>query len=296
MRSNDPVNTPDLIALDLDGTLLDPQERVSARNREAIGCALAEGIRVVLVTGRGTDVPVRVSDELGLNLPVICCHGALTKDFRANRTLVHIPVPLPYAKQMVEFAEEQKLSLAVYSEEFFWRLAGSRIFMEDMKGPAWREASTLAEILRTPPTFLRFMGAESVAAMERAFGDLPLRFIHERWGEFVECVVLARDAGKQQALARLCADFQIPRERVLAIGDSRNDIPMLRWAGIGIAMGNADPDVKEAVRFVTASNAHDGVALAIEKFCLPSLNGRGKGDAQIGKRTVGRKRTGSPET
>jgi hydroxymethylpyrimidine pyrophosphatase-like HAD family hydrolase len=136
-----------------------------------------------------------------------------------------------------------------------------------MTGPAWREAESLSHTLAAAPTFLRFMGEEAVAGMERAFGDLPLRFIHERWGEFVECVVLNRDAGKQQALARLCADFQIPRERVLAIGDSRNDAPMLRWAGIGVAMGNAEPEVKQAVRYVTASNDKDGVALAIDRFC-----------------------------
>jgi hydroxymethylpyrimidine pyrophosphatase-like HAD family hydrolase len=268
------MTTIDLIALDLDGTLLGPDERVSPRNREAIGRALAEGIRVVLVTGRGVDVPVRVSDELGLNLPVICCHGALTKDFRANRTLVHIPVPLQPAKEMVEFAEANGLALAAYAEEFFWRVSGTRIFMDDMTGPAWREAQTLADVLKSPPTFLRFMGEESVAAMERRFGDLPLRFIHERWGRFVECVVLNPQAGKQQALARLCADFQIEREHVLTIGDSLNDVPMLRWSGIGVAMGNAVPEVREAVRYITASNGKDGVALAIEKFCLMKGNGK----------------------
>ena len=77
----------DLIALDLDGTLLSPDETIAPRNRAAIAAALAAGIRVVLVTGRGVDMPIRVSHELGLNLPVICCHGALTKDFGANKTL-----------------------------------------------------------------------------------------------------------------------------------------------------------------------------------------------------------------
>jgi hypothetical protein len=80
--------------------------------------------------------------------------------------------------------------------------------------------------------------------------------------------VLSRDASKQSALARLCADFGVSAERVLAIGDSRNDVPMMQWAGIGVAMANALPEVRHAVRFVTASNEHDGVALAIEKFAL----------------------------
>lgn len=260
--------TIDLIALDLDGTLLNSDEHVSLRNKQAITRALQLGTRVVLVTGRGVDMPVRISRELGLNLPVICCHGALTKDFGANKTLVHIAVPLQYARPMIKYAEEHRLQVAVYVEEFFYRLTGSTIYMADMTGPAWKEVGSFEEILTEAPTFIRFLGEESVAAMDREFGELPLSFRYETWGEFVECAVLNLEAGKKQALARLCADFQIPRERVLAIGDSRNDVPMLQWAGTGIAMGNASPEVKRAVRIVTATNDQDGVALAIERFAL----------------------------
>ncbi|GAC1587447.1 MAG: sugar-phosphatase [Candidatus Velthaea sp.] len=258
----------ELIALDLDGTLLHPDETISARNRAAIAQALADGIRVVLVTGRGVDTPIRVSRELGLNLPVICCHGALTKDFGANKTLAHIPVPLKYALKMVKFAEAQGIAIAVYSDEYFWRLEKSHIYMQDMIGPAWREAASLQDVLVQPPTFIRFLGTESVEAMKREFGDLPLNFHYETWGDFVECAVLNREANKQTALARLCADFGVTSDRVLALGDSRNDVPMLRWAGIGIAMGNALPEVREAVHLVTAPNDQDGVAVAIERFAL----------------------------
>jgi Cof subfamily protein (haloacid dehalogenase superfamily) len=263
----------DLVALDLDGTLLDPEDRVSPRNRAAIRALLEGGIRVVLVTGRGVDLPSKLSRDLGLNLPIICCHGALTKDFHANRILNELPLPLLYAKPMVEYAEAQGLSLALYSDESFWRLEGSKIYMDDMTGPHWREAKCFADVLDRAPTFIRFLGAESVAAMEREFGDLPVSFRHERWGEFVECAVLNRDASKRNALARLCADFQITADRVLAIGDSRNDVPMLRWAKIGIAMGNAAPEVRESVQHVTATNAEDGVALALERF-IPELTKR----------------------
>ena len=264
-----PAPTIDLIALDLDGTLLAPDETISTANRAAIARALAAGIRVVLVTGRGVDTPVAISRELALNLPVICCHGALTKDFGANRTLVHIPVPLEYAKQMIEFAEARNLAIAIYAEEYFWRITGTKLYMQDMVGPAWREVPSLGELLSAgAPTFIRFLGAESVEAMQAEFGDLPLSFRYETWGDFVECAVLNRDASKKNALARLCADFQIPPERVLAIGDSRNDVPMLAWAGIGVAMGNALPEVQQAVRYVTASNERDGVAQAIERFCF----------------------------
>ncbi|HEV8023184.1 MAG TPA: Cof-type HAD-IIB family hydrolase [Candidatus Lustribacter sp.] len=259
----------DLIALDLDGTLLAPDESISAANRAAISHALKSGIRVVLVTGRGVDTPIRVSRELGLNLPVICCHGALTKDFGANKTLAHIPVPLEYAKPMLEFAEREKLNVAVYADEMFWRPTGSHIYMQDMLGPGWREAPSLLDALKTgPPTFIRFLGAPAVEAMQRDFGDLPLAYLLETWHDLVECVVLNRNANKKNALVRLCADFQIPAERVLAIGDSRNDVPMLQWAGIGVVMANATPDVRQAVLYSTADNVNDGVAAAIERFCF----------------------------
>jgi HAD superfamily hydrolase (TIGR01484 family) len=259
----------DLIALDLDGTLLAPDETISAGDRAAIARALLAGIRVVLVTGRGVDTPIRVSHDLGISLPVICCHGALTKDFRANRTLAHMPVPLEYAKAMLEYAERHAVQVAVYADETFWRVSGSHVFMQDMLGPAWREVPSLLDALHGgAPTFIRFLGADAVAAMQREFGDLPLSYRYETWFDFVECAVLNREASKRNALARLCADFQIPSERVLAVGDSRNDVPMLAWAGIGVAMGNALPEVRSAVRYVTADNAHDGVAAAIERFCF----------------------------
>jgi Cof subfamily protein (haloacid dehalogenase superfamily) len=258
----------DLIALDLDGTLLAPDESVSPANRAAIRRALEAGMRVVLVTGRGVDTPIAISRELGLNLPVICCHGALTKDFGADKTLAHIPVPLEYAKPMVEFAERSKIPIAVYVEELFWRITGGHAYMQDMLGPGWREVPSLLDVLSEAPTFIRFLGADAVEALKREFGDLPLSFRYETWHDFVECAVLNREASKKTALARLCADFGISHERVLAIGDSRNDVPMLQWAGIGVAMANALPEVRQSVSHVTAANDRDGVALAIERFAL----------------------------
>ncbi|HET7815879.1 MAG TPA: Cof-type HAD-IIB family hydrolase [Candidatus Baltobacteraceae bacterium] len=260
--------TFDLIALDLDGTLLNSQEHVSPRNRRAIRTALDLGIRVVLVTGRGVDTPIRISRELGLNLPVICCHGALTKDFLANKTLGHIPVPLQYAKPMVEFAEKNNLTMALYSEELFYRIKGHELYMQDMRGPTWREVASFSDVMHTAPTFIRILGQTAVDAMLREFGDLPLHFKHETWLDFTEVAVTSREATKQHALARLCADFQILPERVMAIGDSRNDVPMLRWAKMGIAMGNALPEVRQSVQFVTGTNDEDGVAMAIEQYVL----------------------------
>lgn len=258
----------DLIALDLDGTLLDPHERVSARNRRAIAEALLAGVRVVLVTGRGAETPIRISHELALNVPVICAHGALTMDFRSGKVLGHNPVPLRYAVPMLEYAETHDLSAAVYTEEMFYRLKGSRVFMADMTGPHWAEIAHFSDVLAEAPTFVRFLGSDAVRAIRERFGDLPLAFKHESWGSFEELAVTSLKATKERALADLCRTYGIPAERVLAIGDSRNDVPMLEWAGLGIAMANALPEVLAAVPTHTAGNDEDGVAQAIERYVL----------------------------
>jgi len=256
----------ELIALDLDGTLLASDESISVANRRAIRRVLERGIRVVLVTGRGVDMPMLVSKELNLNLPVICCHGALVKDFGADHTLVHTPVPLEYALPMIRFAEREELSIGVYHEERFLRLEGSQLYMNDMLGHTWRVEPRISDILTAAPTFIRFLGRHAVDAMTREFSDMPLNFRYETWFDFIECAVLHPDAGKQPALERLCREYEILPERVLAIGDSRNDIPMLQWAGIGVAMGNALPEVRAVIGEVTGTNDEDGVAQAIDRF------------------------------
>ncbi len=256
----------DLIALDLDGTLLDERDGISPENRRAVRRALDAGVRVVLVTGRGADAAARVVHELNLNLPAICAHGALTKDFLSGRTLGHIPVPLAHALPMVRYAEDHHLDVVVYLEERFLRLKGTTLYMEDMCGPHWREVRSLSEALTFAPTLVRFMGRRAAQQMREVFAHLPLHFKNEIWGDFEECAVTSPEATKENALARLCGDLEIPAARVLAIGDSPNDVPMLRWAGIGVAMGNAPAGVRETVGRVTAACECDGVARAIERY------------------------------
>lgn len=262
----------DLIALDLDGTLLNSAEEISPGNRAAVSAALLAGIRVVLVTGRGADAPEEFARDLGLNLPVICAHGALTKDFLANRVLGHIPVPLRYAVPMIEYAEVNALAAAVYVEERFHRLKGTHRYMDDMHGPTWRDVVSFSEILHAAPTMIRFLGRDAARAIRETFGDMPVHFKYETWGDFEELAVTSLEATKKNALERLCADLNVAAANVMAVGDSRNDVPMLRWAGVGVAMANASAEVRAGVAHITDSNDDDGVARAIERFALRPLD------------------------
>jgi hydroxymethylpyrimidine pyrophosphatase-like HAD family hydrolase len=241
-----------LVALDLDGTLLDPSEAISPANRSAIARARALGVRVVLVTGRGSDIPLKIARELGLSDPLICAHGALTKDVRTGRDVQRIAVPREWAVPMIGFAHEQRLDVAVYIDEHFHRPAGGPPHMDDMRGPHWIEVPSLLALAERAPTFLRFFGHVSVNAVTARFANARVHFKRETWGDFEELAVTSEEATKQRALAQLCRRLRVDAETVLAIGDSRNDVP----------------EVIDAVDYVTDRNDEDGVARAIERFVL----------------------------
>jgi Cof subfamily protein (haloacid dehalogenase superfamily) len=255
-----------LIALDLDGTLLDSSEHVTRANRAAIKRAQAHGVHIVLITGRGADAPLAFGRDLGLRDPIICAHGALTKECPSGRELRHIAIPREYATALIEYAHENSLDTAVYTGERFHRLAGAPRHMEDMRGPLWVDVPNLIELAERDSTFIRFFGRAAVDAITNRFAGMPVHFKFETWGDFEELAITSEEATKERALSELCRDLAIDPSDVLAIGDSRNDVPMLRWAGVGVAMGNSLAEVIEAAPFVTASNDEDGVARAIERF------------------------------
>jgi Cof subfamily protein (haloacid dehalogenase superfamily) len=266
------VPSIDLIALDLDGTLLGPTDEISSADRAALEEAIRAGIHVVLVTGRGVETPELLAQDLGLGLPIICCHGALTKDIASGRVIGHIPLPLDIAKTMLSYAEQHRFDAAVYLGERFYRLEGMRAYMADMVAPQWQEVASFATLMTAPPTFIRFLGREAARTVRERFAQARVHFKYETWGEFEELAVTNLRATKKNALERLCRNLAVTPERVLAIGDSRNDVPMLRWAGIGVAMGNALPEVKAAVKHVTDRNDQNGVARAIERYALEPLD------------------------
>lgn len=287
-----------LIALDLDGTLLDSRGRVGTRNRAAIDEARARGVGVALVTGRRFRDARPLALELGLDVPVIAHNGALTKHAQSLETVAAVLMPVEAARAVVRVGREHgadalvsddhvgagllvydhispgNTALAKYIE---W----SRRVVGEEAAAAIRRVELLDAYLDHDPLHVAF--SAGCAAMEHLAGVLQeelggavklLLTLYPKM-DFALLDVLHPEASKGAGLAAVAAEAGLVREEVLAVGDNFNDLEMLEWAGTGVLMGNADPGLHATGRFhATATNDDDGVAEAIERYVLEEVISR----------------------
>lgn len=261
-----------LIALDLDGTLLDPEGRITREVREAIAQARRAGVRVVLNTGRSIQEAYWFAKEAGCDGLVSAMGGAALADWEKETVLRRWDIPESSASRALELCLGRNIELMIF--------AGERIVMDPFSkesllrtfpSPAFHEAGVVAP---DPLAYLREEG-------------LPLTKIHGDWNREnyplkelaalpgVELTssndhdfeLVASGVNKGRALALLAMMYGLGLQDCAAVGDSENDLGMLRVVGTPIAMGNAAPLVKEAALRVAPSNKENGVAWAI-RSCL----------------------------
>jgi hypothetical protein len=284
-----------LIALDLDGTLLDSRGRVGARNRAAIDEARSRGVGVALVTGRRFRDARPLALELGLDVPVIAHNGALTKHAESLETVAAVLMPVEAARAVVRVGREHGADALVSDDH-----VGAGLLVYDHISPgntalakyiewsrrvvggeaaaAIRRVESLEAYLDHDPLHVAFSGG--CGAMERLSGVMReelgggvrlLLTLYPKM-DFALLDVLHPEASKGAGLSAVAAEQGLTRAEVMAVGDNFNDLEMLEWAGTGVLMGNADPALRAAGRFhATAANDDDGVADAIEKFVLEGV-------------------------
>jgi len=263
-----------LVAIDLDGTLLDPNERISEGNHRAVTAIRRAGIQVVLVTARSFPRARVFAQELGLRLPVLCCSGALVADSVSSKELVHIPVPAACAVPIVRFGLDHHLLVLINRDGAYLAhpdTISDHQHAASLLSPAWVAAEDLLEQAAQGPTFLRVMGRPDVDIItnefEERFSD-RLKFIDMVWRGVPDLGIYDRNVSKGNALRDFCAERGIGREQVMAIGDHISDRAMFEAAGLCVAMENADPQLQALADMVTTSNAHDGVAVVLRRVLL----------------------------
>ncbi len=276
-----------LIALDIDGTLLDSKFQLPEANRKAVVEAAARGIEVALVTGRRFDFALPIAQQFDCPLTMIVNNGALIKSKDGTTHLRHL-LPRDIARQVLEAMSEFRRGAAVV----FDRPRANQVIYEfldwddpQQKGYLTRNIDYLAEIsplmdaLTEDPIQVMFMG--KVAPMRVAEAQLRALPFANRYSlavttydarDFTMIDVIHPACSKGATLAEWVRLRGLNREEVMAIGDNHNDREMLSYAGVPVVMGNCVEELKTLGWRQTLSNDEDGVAVAIEEH---AFGGRG---------------------
>ena len=258
-----------LIAFDMDDTFLQNDMTVSPANMAAIRAAHEKGILIVPATGRPL-VSVQIhSSHFGFVCPIIAYNGATVRV--ADEEIFQSRVPIDLAREIIALSVQDDLHVQVYDDDGFYyqqAWAGSILYeaMAGIKGVEHKDI--LARLTQAPLKllFVDLMGGIAALSqrMQELYGDKLSIFQSKPY--YLEMV--NKNSNKALALAAVAEKYGILKEEVMAIGDAKNDLSMIQYAGIGVAVENASDEVKQHADFITRSNQDDGVAYAIEKFAL----------------------------
>lgn len=269
-----------LLAVDIDGTLVNSSGELTPTTRAALRRAVAAGVHVVLATGRRYGRVLHLVEPIGIAVPLVTASGALVKHPADHRTIFRAEFDEAVLGELLGFLLETGhppvLSVDNYTEGFeFWcrveNLDEHDVAEFIARNPA-RVRIWAGAIDRIPPaTFAGFVMAshDEMLDVERA--------IHARWpGRFAThvlrspqyegflCEFMPAGTSKWWAIERLAADWGIGHDAICAVGDDVNDIQMIREAGLGVAMGNALPLVKAVADRIAPGHDQDGVATVVD--------------------------------
>lgn len=263
-----------LIVLDLDGTSVQATGEIGLRLQRAVQKAQAQGVQVILATGRMVQSARPYWLELKLNSgPLIAYNGGQAVSMPEETTMFRHGLFSEAATFVIRQALDAQLLTQVYIGDEMWisqEDSRARHYIERNHIPAW--VRTGEEILNWPePPIKILLQAESDTLdafrprIEARSIELGFR-VFKSQQDYLE--IVHRGVGKGPALQEVAGKLGIDAAQVMAIGDAENDADMLRWSGLGIAMGQAPDSVKRSARAVTAPIEEDGAAIAIEKWVL----------------------------
>jgi len=269
-----------LLACDLDGTLVGRDTAIPEAVRRTIAAVQAQGIHVTLATGRGFAPTLPFASALNISVPIICYQGGLVKHPLTGELLFRATMARSLVHSVVELAHAQHWHVVLYCDDdiFVEEFRRNESFYHDLLGSNIRRVDDLTDVMREHPSdpakFL-FVGEAEVADHIQA--ELSERYddqmqIVRSHTLFVEGIPLG--VSKGDALRRLAEHLEVPQRRVMAIGDQGNDIAMLTWAGLGVAMGSGSATTQAAADWIAPPLSAGGAVTAMERFLLGLERGK----------------------
>ena len=269
-----------MIGLDMDGTLLTTEKKLTAYTMEILQKALDQGIEIVLSTGRAiTGIPRELLEMPGMKYAVTI-NGARIIDLQENKVIYENTLSMEKALQLLDiigrydaiqeafidsvcYSDKEKLS---HANDYFLHpsiaeyVLKSRTPVEDVRATVLEKNSSVDKVNGQFRTLEDKRNAYEL--LTKVPGVVVVSSLGSNWE------INAAGTDKGSAMLKLGEILGIRREEIMACGDGMNDLSMLKEVGLGVAMANADREVREAADYITASNDEDGVAKAIEKFAL----------------------------
>lgn len=269
-----------VVAIDIDGTLLDPHFQITRRNLDALHAAHNSGITIILATGRRHDFAVPVVHELGIPVWLISSNGALVRS-SAGETFYADRLPVSTAHKLIRHMDEfRPNAVLTFDRQGHDALILERDHTLNSSISRWIEknsahiqyVSPLETALTEDPIQAMYCGTvERMKAAQKRLGQAAfldeISVLRTQYDYRDLCIVdiLNQGCTKGHALRRWAEHHQIPRQQIMAIGDNYNDLEMLEFAGLPVLMANASDELKQSGWRITASNAESGVAAALEE-------------------------------
>lgn len=269
-----------MVVMDMDYTLLNKNKEVSPGNKEALAEAAKKGVRLVVATGRIYASARFYARLLGIDTPIIASNGAIIKEDRTNRIMFQSILLDEVALEMIRLCKENGLYCHLYSQDTVYT---EKIINISKKYCEWNEklceedrinievVSSLEKTVETERgKILKAVvvdnDLEKLAYIREEIMKTGKVSVSQSLKDNLE--VMNKGINKGNAVKILADIYGIKQEEIVAIGDNENDISMIEYAGLGIAMGNAVDELKEKADYVTGNYDEDGVAQALWKFVI----------------------------
>jgi Cof subfamily protein (haloacid dehalogenase superfamily) len=273
-----------LLAIDIDGTLLDSTGRLPDTHRDAVVEASVRGISIALVTGRSFHFALPIAKRLPIPVILVCNNGALVKNEAGETAMRHL-LPREAARRVLAGTRRYEDSVAIIFdrpderqivfERMDWSHPNRSGYFEKNKAFITQSSGPLAGVLTEDPIQVMFNG--SVVPMRELVAALRVLPIADRCAvalteyehrDFSLVDVNAAGCSKGSTLSRWAESRRLTRDEIMAVGDNLNDVEMLDFAGTAVVMGNASDALKQRGYRVTGSNDEGGLAAAIRQYAM----------------------------
>lgn len=268
-----------MVAIDIDGTLINDQREITPATVKAIKAASKKGVKVVLCTGRPMTGVTAYLDQLGLNNSenefVISFNGALAQTTSGN-VLVNYTIPFSEYADWQTYCIKEGVKSQIETRQYIYTinrdLSPYTVYESELVNMPIRYR-TFDELARMQDQYIvaKAMMVDEKATIDQAWDQIPDtladRFTIVRSEDFY-LEFMNKQASKGNALRLLSEELGLKQAEVMALGNAQNDDSMIEFAGLGVAMGNSIPGTLKIADATTADNNHDGVGLAIEKYVL----------------------------